>query len=51
MAPHFDVILGSPDAAFYLGRAALVHMVIGADYQDYVGPISVRRDRSVPGSR
>ena len=35
MAPHFDVILGSPDAAFYLGRAARVHLVIGADYEDY----------------
>jgi SAM-dependent methyltransferase len=36
MGPHFDVILGSPDAVYYLGRAARVHMVLGADYRDYV---------------
>jgi SAM-dependent methyltransferase len=35
MAPHFDAILGSPDATFYLGRAAKVHIAMGADYEDY----------------
>ena len=35
MAPHLDAILGSPDATFYLGRAARVHMILGADYEDY----------------
>ncbi len=35
MATHFDQILGDPDATFYLGRAAEVHMVVGQDYQDY----------------
>lgn len=36
MAPHFDQILGTPQATFYLGRAARVHMLVGEDYRDYV---------------
>jgi len=36
MAPHFDQILGAPDSTFYLGRAARVHLLLGADYADYV---------------
>ncbi len=36
MAPHFDQILGSPDATFYLGRAARTHLIVGEDYADYV---------------
>lgn len=35
MAAHFDQILGDPDATFYLGGTAAVHMVVGQDYQDY----------------
>lgn len=35
MAPHFDQILGSPEATFYLGGAADVHMVLGRDYAEY----------------
>ena len=46
MAPHFDVILGLPDAAFYLGRAARVHMVIGAEYPEY--PARFRSGQVVP---
>jgi SAM-dependent methyltransferase len=46
MAPHFDAILGTPDATFYLGRAARVHMVVGADYQDYVARF--RSGKTVP---
>src|SRR5262249_39840790 len=34
MAPHFDQILGSPQATFYLGRMARVHMLVGEDYRD-----------------
>jgi len=34
MAPHFDQILGSPQATFYLGRQARVHMLLGEDYRD-----------------
>jgi SAM-dependent methyltransferase len=36
MAPHFDQILGTPQATFYLGRAARVHMLVGEDYRGYV---------------
>ncbi len=36
MAPHFDQILGTPQATFYLGRAARVHMLVGEDYPGYV---------------
>jgi SAM-dependent methyltransferase len=36
MAPHFDQILGSPSATFYLGGAARVHLVVGEDYPSYV---------------
>jgi SAM-dependent methyltransferase len=35
MAPHFDQILGTPSATFYLGGAARVHQVVGADYASY----------------
>ena len=35
MAPHMDAILGDPDSAFYLGRAARVHLALGGeDYPD-----------------
>ena len=35
MAAHMDAILGDPASAFYLGRAALVHMTLGGeDYPD-----------------
>jgi SAM-dependent methyltransferase len=34
MAPHYDQILGTPDATFYLGGAASVHMQVGRDYAD-----------------
>jgi SAM-dependent methyltransferase len=34
MAPHFDQILGSPDATFYLGEAARIHLLVGRDYAD-----------------
>ena len=36
MAPHFDQILGTPSATFYLGGAARVHQVVGEDYASYV---------------
>jgi SAM-dependent methyltransferase len=36
MAPHFDQILGTPDATFYLGTAARTHLVVAQDYADYV---------------
>jgi len=35
MAPHFDQILGTPSATFYLGTAPGVHFAVGADYADY----------------
>jgi SAM-dependent methyltransferase len=35
MAPHFDQILGTPNATFYLGGAARVHQVVGEDYASY----------------
>jgi SAM-dependent methyltransferase len=34
LAPHFDQILGMPDATFYLGGAARIHMLVGRDYAD-----------------
>ncbi|MEA2661716.1 MAG: hypothetical protein QOH08_1288 [Chloroflexota bacterium] len=35
MAPHFDQILGTPGATFYLGGAARTHQVVAEDYADY----------------
>lgn len=35
LAPHFDVILGRPDAPFFLGDAARTHVLIGEDYAAY----------------
>ena len=35
MAPHFDEILGRPEATSYLGRAARVHQLVGEDYREY----------------
>ena len=35
MAAHFDQILGTPSATFYLGGAARVHQVVGEDYASY----------------
>src|SRR5688572_2354130 len=35
MAPHFDQILGDPNATFFLGTAARVHVKVGEDYKDY----------------
>jgi SAM-dependent methyltransferase len=35
MAPHFDQILGRPDATFYLGGAARIHILLGRDYAEY----------------
>lgn len=35
MAAHFDQILGTPSATFYLGTAPGVHFAVGADYADY----------------
>ena len=37
MAPHFDEILGRPDATFYLGGMARAHMLVSEDYREYVG--------------
>jgi len=34
MAPHFEEILGTPDATFYLGEAARIHMLVGRDYAE-----------------
>jgi SAM-dependent methyltransferase len=40
MAPHMDAILGDPDSAFYLGRAARVHLILGnEDYPDMAARI------------
>ncbi len=36
MAPHFDQILGTPSATFYLGGTARVHQVVAEDYASYV---------------
>jgi SAM-dependent methyltransferase len=35
MAPHFDEILGTPSATFYLGEAARTHQVVAEDYASY----------------
>lgn len=35
MAPHFDQILGTPSATFYLGDAARTHLVVAEDYAAY----------------
>ena len=35
MAPHFDQILGTPSATFYLGSAARTHQVVAEDYASY----------------
>jgi len=35
MAPHFDQILGTPTATFYLGGAARTHQIVGEDYVSY----------------
>ena len=35
MAPHFDQILGTPTATFYLGGAARTHQVVAEDYVSY----------------
>jgi SAM-dependent methyltransferase len=36
MAPHFDQILGDPDATFYLAPATGFHLRCGEDYAQYV---------------
>lgn len=36
MATHFDQILGTPSATFYLGDAARTHQVVAEDYASYV---------------
>ena len=36
LAPHFNQILGDPTSSFYLACAPRVHMVLGADYREYV---------------
>ena len=36
MAPHFDQILGTPSATFYLGDASRTHQVVAEDYASYV---------------
>jgi SAM-dependent methyltransferase len=46
MAPHFDQILGTPSATFYLGGAARVHQVVGEDYASY--PTRFRERIRVP---
>ncbi len=47
MAPHLDAILGDPDSAFYLGRAARVHLMLGGeDYPDLADRL--RTGRVVP---
>lgn len=46
MAPHFDEILGDPDATFYLGRAPRVHMLVGEDYKECV--VRFRDGTTVP---
>jgi SAM-dependent methyltransferase len=35
MAPHFDQILGTPSATFYLGDAARTHQIVAEDYASY----------------
>jgi SAM-dependent methyltransferase len=47
MAPHMDAILGDSDSAFYLGRAAKVHLLLGGeDYPETADRI--RTGRVVP---
>ena len=46
MAAHFDQILGTPSATFYLGTAPAVHFAVGADYADY--PRRFREGARVP---
>ena len=47
MAAHMDTILGDPASAFYLGRAAKVHLTLGGeDYPDLADRL--RRGRVVP---
>jgi SAM-dependent methyltransferase len=47
MAPHMDAVLGDEESAFYLGRAAKVHLVLGGE--DYPGMADRLRDgRVVP---
>jgi SAM-dependent methyltransferase len=47
MAPHMDAILGDPGSAFYLGRAARVHLLLGGeDYPDLADRL--RSGRVVP---
>ena len=47
MAAHMDAILGDPDSAFYLGRAARVHLLLGGeDYPDMADRL--RSGRVVP---
>src|SRR5438105_1764514 len=46
LAPHFDQILGTPSAPFYLGGAARTHQVVGEDYASYVQRF--REGSSVP---
>src|SRR5260221_8362336 len=46
MASHFDQILGTPSATFYLGTAPGVHFAVGADYADY--PRRFREGARVP---
>ena len=47
MAPHMDAILGDPGSAFYLGRAARVHLMLGGeDYPDMADRL--RTGRVVP---
>jgi SAM-dependent methyltransferase len=47
MAAHMDAILGDPGSAFYLGRAARVHLLLGGeDYPDMADRL--RTGRVVP---
>src|SRR5260221_4411907 len=46
MAPHFDQILGTPDATFYLGDAARTHQVVAQDYAAY--PQRFRDGSTIP---
>ncbi|HEV2249421.1 MAG TPA: class I SAM-dependent methyltransferase, partial [Candidatus Limnocylindria bacterium] len=46
MAAHFDQILGTPSATFYLGGAARTHQVVAQDYTSY--PERFRTGARVP---
>src|SRR5438093_499674 len=46
MAPHFDQILGTPSATFYLGGAARTHQIVAEDYASY--PERFRTGTRVP---